>query len=86
MLSWMIDEFIHWPKLYLLLSSTCDETLSSWMIIIWMKNHLVSDSNCKSIIPPKKSQGMTNNGGVTLSVGDNTPRFPVSIEQNILNW
>ena len=25
MLSWMVDEFIHWPKPYLLLSTTCDE-------------------------------------------------------------
>ena len=30
------DEFIHWPKPYLLLSATCDEILS-WMIEIWMK-------------------------------------------------
>ena len=54
-MSRMMDEFIHWPKPYLLLSTTCDEILS-WMIVIWMKNHLVSDSNCnsaKSIIPQK---------------------------------
>ena len=36
--------FINWPKCYLLLSATCDEILS-WMIEIWMKNHVVSDSN-----------------------------------------
>ena len=30
-LPWMIDDFIHWPKPYLLLSATCDEILS-WMI------------------------------------------------------
>jgi hypothetical protein len=39
-LSWMMDEFIHWPKPYLLLSATCDELLS-WTIEIWMKNHFV---------------------------------------------
>ena len=49
-LSWMIDEFIHWPKPYLLLSATCDEILS-WMIEIWMKNHLISDSNCNTVNP-----------------------------------
>ena len=38
-LSWMMDEFIHWPKPSLLLSSTCDELLS-WMIKIWMKSPL----------------------------------------------
>ena len=35
--SWMMDEFIHWPKPYLLLSTTCDDILS-WMIEIWMKS------------------------------------------------
>jgi hypothetical protein len=35
-LSCMIDEFIYWPKPYLLLLATCDEMLS-WMIEIWMK-------------------------------------------------
>ena len=47
-LSWMMDEFIHWSKPYLLLSTTCDEILS-WMFEIWMTNHLVSDSNCNTI-------------------------------------
>ena len=32
----------------LLLLATCDEILS-WMIGIWMKHHLVSDSNWKSV-------------------------------------
>jgi hypothetical protein len=32
-LSWMMYEFIHWPKPYLHLSATCDEILS-WMIKI----------------------------------------------------
>ena len=48
--SWMMDEFIHWPKPDLLLSATCDEILS-WMIEIWMKMQFVSDINCKSISP-----------------------------------
>ena len=39
-----MDEFNHWPKLCLLLLGTCDEMLS-WVIEIWMKDHLVSDSN-----------------------------------------
>jgi len=37
---WWIIEFIHWPKLYLLLSATCDEILW-WMIEIWIKNYLL---------------------------------------------
>ena len=44
----MTDEFIHWPKPYLLLSATCDEILSG-MIDIWMRNHLVSESNCSTV-------------------------------------
>ena len=47
-----MDEFIHWPKPYLLLAATCDEILS-WMIEIWMTNPLVSDSACNTIIPKK---------------------------------
>ena len=45
----MVDEFIHWPNPYLLLWAACDEKLS-WMIEIWMKYHLVSDSNCNIVI------------------------------------
>jgi hypothetical protein len=61
-----MDEFIHRPKLYLLLSTTCDEILS-WMIVIWMKNHLVSDSYCNTVNleSPKISQGLINNIGLT---------------------
>ena len=44
MLSWVMDEFIHWPKPYLALSASWDDKLS-WMIEIRMKNHLVSDSD-----------------------------------------
>ena len=47
-LSSMMDEFIHWPKPYLLLPTTCDEMLS-WMIKFWMKNHLVNDNNCNIV-------------------------------------
>ena len=49
----MMDDFIHWTKPYMLLSSTSDEILS-WMTKIWMKAHLVCDidsNTCKSIIP-----------------------------------
>ena len=58
------------------------------MVEIWMKNHLVSDSNlqhCKSIIPPKKLQGLANNVGLAFSIGDNTPQFTISIEQDKKN-
>jgi hypothetical protein len=45
-----MNEFILWPKPYLLLSAPRDEILS-WMIEIWMKNHLESDTNCNSVNP-----------------------------------
>ena len=51
----MMDEFIRWPKPFLLFLATCDE-LVSWMIEIWMINHLVSDNNCNTVnlkVPPK---------------------------------
>jgi hypothetical protein len=44
---WMMDECIHGPKPYLLLSTTCDEIMS-WMIKIWMIN-LVSDNTCNIV-------------------------------------
>ena len=47
-LSWVIDEFFGWPKPCLLLSATCDEILS-WMVGIWTKNHLLSNSNCNTV-------------------------------------
>ena len=80
----MMDEFIHWPTSYLLLSTTCDEILS-WMIAIWMKNHSVSDRNCNTVnlLSPKNWQGMTNIVGLTFSVGDTVPWFTISIEQDI---
>jgi hypothetical protein len=51
-LSWMMDEFIHWQKPYLLLSATCDEILS-WVIKIWMINQLVSHCNIVIQYSPK---------------------------------
>ena len=82
----MMEEFIRWPKIYLLLSATCDEILS-WMIEIWINRHLISDNNCNIVqiyIPPTNLQGMTTNIGLTFSVGDTntTPRFTISIEQD----
>jgi hypothetical protein len=62
----MMDEFIHWPKPYLVVSSTCDE-IFSWMIEIWMKNHLVTEETYN---PQINLQGMTNNDGLTFNVGD----------------
>jgi hypothetical protein len=81
--SWMINEFTHWPKPYLLLSPTCDE-IFPWMIEIWMKKHLVSDSNCNNVnlYSPKKPLGMTNNVGLTFSVRDTLPCFTISVEQD----
>jgi hypothetical protein len=49
-MSWMMDEFIHWPTPYLLLSRACDEMLQ-WMIEFWMENHLGSDSDCNIVNP-----------------------------------
>ena len=59
----MMDEFIHWPKPYLLLSTTCDEILP-WMLTFWMENHLVgynkyNNVNLESL---KNLQEMTNIG------------------------
>ena len=70
----MMDELIHWPKPYILLSTTCDE-IQSCMIEIWIKIHLVSDNNCNTVDLeyPKKLQGMTNNVGLTFCVGDSVP-------------
>ena len=83
----MMDEFILWPKPYLLLSPTCVEILS-WMIEIWMEKSLTSDSNCNivNLQPPKILQRMTNNVGSTFSVGDTIPWLPISTEQDDWNW
>jgi hypothetical protein len=55
------------------------------MVQIWMKNYLVSDNNCNivdlyNIL--KILQGMTNNVGLTFSVGDTIQWFTISIEQD----
>ena len=82
-----MDEFIRWPKPYLLLSATCDEMLS-WMVENWIKSHVVRDSNCNTVNPfsPQKLQGMTTNLGLTFSVGDTIPWFTISIEQDNQKW
>ena len=70
----MMDEFIHWPKPYLLLLATCDEILS-WMFEVLKKNSFVSDHNYNTVnlyVPQFVSQIMTNNVGLTFSVGDTT--------------
>ena len=79
-----MDEFIHWQKLNLLLSTTCDETLS-WMIEFWMEHHLVSDSKLQhyqSTISLKYVQEITNNVKMTFSVGDTIWRFTINMEQD----
>ena len=84
MLPWMADEFIHWPKSRLLLSTTCDEILS-WMDEIWMKNHLASDNtsqHCNFIISPKELQGMTNDVGLHLELMMLHRGFTIDIEQD----
>ena len=75
-------------KPYLLVSTTCDETLL-WVIEIWMKNHLVSDSNCNTVIlypsPPitfLKNYKEWQKIALTLSVGDSIPQFTIIIEQD----
>jgi hypothetical protein len=71
------------------------ETLASLVTNLWW-NIVMDDWNlnekplvkwqqlqhCKSTIPQMFLQGMTNNIGSTFSVGDTTPRFTISIEQN----
>ena len=37
--------------------------------------------HCNCTIPPKKIQGMTNNVGLTFSVGDTIQWFTISIKQ-----
>ena len=73
----MMEEFIHWPVLYLLLLATCGERLSR-MIEIWM--NICNTVNL--LIPPKNIQGMTNNVGLTFSVGDTISWFTISIKQD----
>jgi len=79
----MMDEFILWPKPYILLSTTCDEVLS-WMIEIWMRHRLVSGNNRNTINlkSPNFLQGMTNNVGFKLSVGETISQFTIIFEQD----
>ena len=39
--------------------------------------------HCKSMNLPKHLQGMTNDVGLTFSVGDTSSRFIISIEKDI---
>jgi hypothetical protein len=74
------------PKPYLLLSAICNEILS-WMIGIWMKIYTVSDISCNIVVlqSSQNLQGMTNNVGLTFSVGDTIPPpFSISFEQRQL--
>ena len=57
------------------------------VIEVWMKNHLVSDSDCNTVDFqfPLNLQGITNNVGLAFSVGDTILRFTLTIEQDNLN-
>ena len=57
------------------------------VIEVWMKNHLVSDSDCNTVDLqfPLNLQGITNNVGLAFSVGDTILRFTLTIEQDNLN-
>ena len=70
---------------FLLLSTTCDE-IWSWMIEIWMRIHSVSKwlslQHRKFRIRPKSYKGLTNNVGLTFSVGDTIWRSTISVEQD----
>jgi hypothetical protein len=80
----MMVEFIHW-LVYFLMSTTLDEILS-WIIKIWMKNHLVSDGNCDIVnLESPNLQGMTNYVEIPCSVGDSILRFTMDIEQDNYN-
>ena len=83
-----MDEFIHWPK-------TLPSRVNNlwWNIVVgdWnlMKNHLVSDSNCNTVIlypsPPitfLKNYKEWQKIALTLSVGDSIPQFTIIIEQD----
>ena len=78
--SWMMDESIHCPKPYRLLSPTWDEILS-WVVETWMKNHLVSDGiviyNTYFILFYKE---WLNNVGLTFSVDDTISWLTISFE------
>jgi hypothetical protein len=72
-MSWMVNEFIHWPKSYFLLSPTCDEVYS-WVIGIWMKIYSTKGNNCNTANLSSQIflQGVTNNVGLTFEVSGTT--------------
>jgi hypothetical protein len=82
-----MDEFIHGPKLYLLLSMTSNEILS-WTLEIWTNYHLVSDNFCNTVNleSSKILKRMINNVGFTFSVGDTTLRLTIRMEKEIKDW
>ena len=60
------------------MSSFIGQNPLACMIEIWMKTHLVNDSNCNivNLGGPKNLQRLTNNVGLTFSVGINiTPNL-----------
>ena len=72
-------------------SFSCPQLLMkilSWTIEIWMRNHLVSDTDCSivNLYNPNFLQGMTNNVGLTFNVGDTILWSTISIEEDNLNW
>ena len=79
----MMDDFIHWPRPCLHLSTTCDLILS-WRIDIWMKitSYVIVNAALYIYNTPHNLQEMTNNVGLTFNVGDYTPRFTTTIEQD----
>ena len=61
----------------------CNSAMDDWNLE--EKTHLVSDNyynNVNPYSPHKILQGRTNNIGLTFSVGDTIPRFPITIEQD----
>jgi hypothetical protein len=48
------------------------------MIETWMEKHLVNGNNCNTV-----NLGMTNNFGLSFSVGDSVLQFKINIEQDI---
>ena len=70
-------------KPYFVLSTTCAKILS-WMIEIWMENHLVSDSNCNTVNLQSPSKFTRNDKyiGLTYSVCDTIPHVRIGIEED----
>ena len=63
-----MDGFIHSSKPYLLSSATCDEKIVMEVTIF---------PNCRFATPQKRLQGMTNNVGLTFTVGNTIPWFTI---------